>query len=205
MKRRALPLVDRLRVRTPCDVGWENMDADAAGRDRHCARCDLTVHDVASMTRAEVEDLLEARERGERVCLHLHVRRLDGAVLVKDGHVTRGHVVRPPPSRVIAAAAATMTAMTAACASTTTPPDAPLAVIAVGSATATTPAPVVEPSPPPIETAPPIASSPPPETAPPVRVPVRPAKKIATPAPKPVNLTKPPSTQHYDLIDGDAW
>ena len=92
---------------------------DDRGRDRHCAKCELVVHDVASMTRAEVETLLEARERGERVCLHLFVRESDGAVLVKDGHVERA---RPaPPSRMIAAAVAT--AMTACATPPSTVPE----------------------------------------------------------------------------------
>src|SRR5262245_54972843 len=104
--KKSLPLFDRLRVRTPCDVGWSNMDA--RGRDRHCARCEMTVHDVASMTRAEVGKLLLARTRGERVCLHLHVRRSDGAVLVADGHVEH-ETTRRPPSRALAAAMATAT------------------------------------------------------------------------------------------------
>jgi len=163
---------------------------DERGRDRHCARCDLTVHDVASMTRAEVEDLLEARERGERVCLHLHVRRSDGAVLVADGHVTRAHALRSPPSRMIAAAMGTMTAMTAACSSTSAPPEAPLAVIAVGSAT---PAPLIETPPPP------------PPSPPTMPEPEKPAKKIAAPAAKTAKPTKAPSKKHYAEIDGDAW
>lgn len=154
----------------------------------------MTVHDVASMTRAEVETLLEARERGERVCLHLHVRRSDGAVLVADGHVERLRLATSPPSRIVAAAMATATAMTA-CSMKAPPPEAPSATIAIGEATA-----------PPIETRPP---EPPPIEAPPPPIempePARPAKvdhskKVAAPPPK-----KTPAKKHYDVLDGDAW
>jgi hypothetical protein len=80
MKR--LPLVDRLRVRSPCDVRWDAMDD--FGAHRRCTRCEMTVHDVASMSRVELDALLEVRERGERVCLFLQVRKSDGAILVAE-------------------------------------------------------------------------------------------------------------------------
>lgn len=191
---RRLPLVDRLRVRTPCDVGWESMED--RGRDRHCARCDLTVHDVSAMTRADVETLLEARERGERVCLHLHVRKTDGAVLVADGHVEHARIA--PPSRLVAAAMATATALSA-CASAAPPAQAVIAVAPVETAPAPPIEPEPTPAPEPARIEPPVTTTP----APPVKqpAPAKPAKKIASPPPK----KAPPSKKHYDVLDGDAW
>jgi hypothetical protein len=177
------------------------MSDTARGRDRHCARCDLTVHDVSSMTRAEVETLLEARERGERVCLHLVVRESDRAVLVADGYVERE--LRPPPSRMIAAAlAATMTACSSA------PPQAPHADIAVAP---------VENAPAPIEVSSPTPPTPPPalppqetprlpEEPPPIVAPVTPVKNVkpVRAAPTPAKKIAAPPPNHV-LIDGDAW
>lgn len=209
---RRLPLADRLRVRTPCDVGWDAMED--LGTHRHCARCDLTVHDVSAMTRAEVETLLEARERGERVCLHLVVRQSDRAVLVADGYVERP--LRTPPSRMIAAAVATATAMTACSPPAPVGPHADIAVAPVVVAPIeTASAPVETPTPPPIEPPPPPLPVPPREpvaVAPPV-TPVKPhvqphtpshaPKKISSPA-KTSAPVKPPPPQH-DMIDGGAW
>jgi outer membrane biosynthesis protein TonB len=185
---RRLPLVDRLRVRTPCDVAWDSMED--LGRDRHCAKCELVVHDVASMTRAEVETLLEARERGERVCLHLYVRKSDGAVLVADGHVERAR--RAPPSRMIAAAVAT--AMTACATAPTTAPSPLPAQVAVAPVEAAPiePAPV-EPAP--IEAAP---------VMPTPQKPTKVAKPVTTVNP-PKPLPKPPPKKHYEEIAGDPW
>jgi hypothetical protein len=201
---RKLPLIDRLRVGTACDVGWDNMDD--LGRDRHCARCDLVVHDVSAMTRAEVEALLDERVRGQRVCLHRVVRESDGAVLVADGYIERTR--RAPPSRMVAAAVATATAMTAC--SPASPPQAPQAEIAV--------APMTAPASP-IETTTPAPETPPAEPEP-FSEPVTPVKlapvKVAPPKPvnpvKPAKPLKPSKTQpqtvppNHILIDGDvSW
>lgn len=206
---RRLPLVDRLRVRTPCDVGWDNMDGrDDLGGDRHCARCDLTVHDVSAMTRAEVETLLEARERGERVCLHLVVRESDHAVLVADGYVERAR--RAPPSRMIAAAVATATAMTACSPSAPLAPHADIAIAPVENA----PGPIETTTPPASPAPPPPIPSLPEEPAP-ITTPVSPVhpprsvapskapKKISSPAKTNAPVKAPPP--HHVLIDGDAW
>lgn len=207
MKR--LPLIDLLRVGTPCDVGWDNM-REVDERDRHCARCDLVVHDVSSMTRAEVEMLLDERARGERVCLHRVVREADGAVLVADGYIERAR--RAPPSRFVAAAVATATAMTAC--SPASPPQAPQSEIAIAPMVA--PAPIETTTAPP-QPAPATPVEPEPEPDPfsqpvtPVKVtPVRTAPMKVSPKPAPkVAPTKPgkpakaPPPSHI-MIDGDV-
>lgn len=52
------------------------------GRTRHCATCDLAVHDLAAYTAAEVDALLRQAE-GRRLCVNLY-RRADGRVLTRD-------------------------------------------------------------------------------------------------------------------------
>jgi hypothetical protein len=211
VRKRKLPLVDRLRVTAPCDVGWDAMED--LGTHRHCAKCESTVHDVATMTRVEVEKLLEARERGERVCLHLHVRRTDGAVLVADGFVERAR--RGPPSRLIAAAVATATAMTA-CSPAMSPPKAPQNEIAIA------PVENVASTPVPIETAPSSPALPrevPPPEAPPAEEPLpvttvtpvkpspaRPGKAVVAKPPKNISPKAPnPAVKQLDIIDGGAF
>jgi hypothetical protein len=71
--------IDKLRVASPCPVGWDAMKGDA--RTRHCDLCQLNVYNVAEMTRAEVENLV-ARSEG-RLCMRLY-KRADGTVLTKD-------------------------------------------------------------------------------------------------------------------------
>lgn len=79
---RVLPDLESFTVATPCTVPWESMAGNE--RTRHCGECDLDVHDLSKMTRAEAEELLfEARERGGRVCGRLY-RRADGTVLTQD-------------------------------------------------------------------------------------------------------------------------
>lgn len=50
-------------------------------RIRHCAECNLNVYNFATMSNAEVEDLIS--NRGERLCVRLYQRQ-DGTILTKD-------------------------------------------------------------------------------------------------------------------------
>ena len=49
-QRRSLPVLDRVRVASPCDADWNEMTGDA--HRRHCAQCDLHVYDLSALTRA---------------------------------------------------------------------------------------------------------------------------------------------------------
>ena len=71
--------VNKLQVAKPCHVGWETMSGDE--RSRHCAQCQLNVYNIAGMTSADAQNLIETREG--RICIRL-VRRADGTVLTKD-------------------------------------------------------------------------------------------------------------------------
>jgi len=75
-----LPLLDRIHVASPCTARWEDMTGD--GRLRHCAQCDLDVHNLSAMTRDEAEALLQGLSRG-RVCARFY-KRADGTILTRD-------------------------------------------------------------------------------------------------------------------------
>jgi hypothetical protein len=71
--------IDKLRVASPCSVGWDAMTGDE--RARHCDLCQLNVYNISEMTRAEAENLITSRE--SRLCIRLY-KRADGTVLTKD-------------------------------------------------------------------------------------------------------------------------
>jgi hypothetical protein len=88
--RRALPLLDDLRVAAPCDVSWDEMEGN--GRARHCARCKKPVFNISAMTRADAQLFLLERVHG--ACVHFY-RRADGTILTSDcpvGQRMRRHV-----------------------------------------------------------------------------------------------------------------
>lgn len=58
-----------IRVEEPCDQSWDEM-APCGENQRHCAACDLVVHDLSNASRDEVLALLS---RGGRVCGQLRV------------------------------------------------------------------------------------------------------------------------------------
>lgn len=90
--------LDRVAVASPCSAAWERMrPIDAAGRVRACDTCQLNVHDLSALGRAEAEALLLAHE-GARLCVRLY-RRADGRVLTRDCPV--GLDARLEPAREI--------------------------------------------------------------------------------------------------------
>ena len=74
-----LALVQLVSIASPCPASWDEMEGD--DRTRHCAQCNLDVHDLSQMTAAEVLSLV--RDADGRVCGQLH-RRADGRVLTRD-------------------------------------------------------------------------------------------------------------------------
>ncbi len=71
--------VNKLRVASPCSIGWETMTGDE--RVRRCHACQLNIYNTAEMTASEVQTLIENREG--RLCIRMY-RRADGTVLTKD-------------------------------------------------------------------------------------------------------------------------
>ena len=93
IKRAKLPVLDSVRVASPCKAAWADMAGDE--RVRHCAQCDRDVFDLSEMTRDEAEALLLARGH---LCIRYY-RRADGTILLADcpvgapGRRTRRRIV----------------------------------------------------------------------------------------------------------------
>src|SRR5262245_25497420 len=56
--RARLPVLDNIRVATPCTADWSQMTGD--DRTRHCGECSKNVYNLSGMTREEAEALLIA-------------------------------------------------------------------------------------------------------------------------------------------------
>ncbi|MEW5737541.1 MAG: hypothetical protein AB1938_01380 [Myxococcota bacterium] len=95
-----------IRVVSPCSEKWESMSGDE--RKRFCAKCQLHVHDIASLTEREVLALFE-KETG-RVCGRLY-RRADGRVMTADCPVGLARARRRLALVLTAATAMVLTAI----------------------------------------------------------------------------------------------
>lgn len=73
------PKLDRLRIATPCPIGWDQMTGD--NRIRFCGHCQLNVYNISELSRSEAEKLIASSEG--RLCARLF-RREDGTILTKD-------------------------------------------------------------------------------------------------------------------------
>jgi len=74
-----LPVLEGLRVASPCTVPWDGMQGNE--RVRHCGECRLNVYDLSAMSRREAEALVRGAEG--RLCVR-YFRRPDGTVITKD-------------------------------------------------------------------------------------------------------------------------
>lgn len=78
--KRALPLLDQVRVASPCNADWNEMLGDE--RVRFCLSCEKNVFNLSSMNRDDAESLL--RERlGNDLCIRFY-QRADGTILTQD-------------------------------------------------------------------------------------------------------------------------
>jgi hypothetical protein len=78
--RRSLPLLDQVKVASPCDRDWNEMLGD--DRVRFCLGCEKNVFNLSAMKREEAEALL--RERlGNDLCVRFY-QRTDGTILTED-------------------------------------------------------------------------------------------------------------------------
>jgi hypothetical protein len=96
--RAKLPVLDNIRVATPCTADWNQMTGD--DRVRHCGQCQKNVYNLSGMLRDEAEALL--RERNGDLCVRYYERQ-DGTILLADCTVGRANRNR---HRWIAAGAA---------------------------------------------------------------------------------------------------
>lgn len=78
--RRALPLLDQVRVASPCKASWDEMVGDE--RVRFCLACEKNVYNLSAMSRDEAEQLLQERLGGQ-VCVRFY-QRADGTILTED-------------------------------------------------------------------------------------------------------------------------
>lgn len=76
---RSLPLLDRVRVASPCTASWDDMVGDE--RSRFCGACGKNVYDLSAMARDEAERFVREAEGG--ACVRL-ARRADGRVVSND-------------------------------------------------------------------------------------------------------------------------
>jgi hypothetical protein len=76
---RPAPLLDRIRVASPCHASWDAMTGD--DRVRFCGECKKDVYNLSAMTRDEAERLLA--ERAGSLCVRVY-KRADGTVLTAD-------------------------------------------------------------------------------------------------------------------------
>jgi Carboxypeptidase regulatory-like domain len=98
--------LDRMRIASPCSVGWENMSGDE--RVRFCNQCSLHVYNISEMTKEQVSSLV-ARTEG-RLCARIY-RRADGTILTQDCPVG----LRALRRRVSKMAGAALTAILSLC------------------------------------------------------------------------------------------
>ncbi len=79
-----LPVLDNIRVATPCTKKWADMSGD--DRVRHCGACAKNVYNLSGMTRDEAEAVILANEG--KLCIR-YFQRKDGTILLKDCEVGR--------------------------------------------------------------------------------------------------------------------
>ena len=126
---RTLPLLEDVRIASPCSASWEDMTGDA--RVRFCGKCAKNVYNLSEMTRDEAESLL-AKSEGE-MCVRLYKRR-DGTVITTDCPVG---VKKKRVRRLVAVAAAAFGAGGAFAAAVTQPQHAMGAAVPVSRPVAT--------------------------------------------------------------------
>jgi hypothetical protein len=101
--RARLPVLDNIRVASPCTADWNQMTGDE--RTRHCGQCRKNVYNLSGMTRDEAEALL--RERNGDLCVRYYQRQ-DGTILLAD--CTIGRASRNRHRWIAAGAAAVVSA-----------------------------------------------------------------------------------------------
>lgn len=78
--RRKLPLLDQVRVASPCPAKWDEMVGD--DRKRFCLSCDKSVFNISSLTREDAEQFLLENAGGD-VCVRYY-QRADGTIMTSD-------------------------------------------------------------------------------------------------------------------------
>jgi hypothetical protein len=77
--KRSLPLLDSLRIASPCNASWDDMIGD--DRVRFCGQCAKNVYNLSAMSRDDAEALIQAKEAN--FCARMF-KRADGTVMTSD-------------------------------------------------------------------------------------------------------------------------
>lgn len=101
-RRASLPVLDNIRIASPCTASWAAMTGD--DRVRHCGSCDKDVFNLSAMTRDEAQALIT--ERAGNLCAR-YFQRSDGTILLADCEVG---VSRRRKTRLVAAGAVALLA-----------------------------------------------------------------------------------------------
>lgn len=75
----SLPVLDNIRVASPCKADWAAMTGDE--RVRHCGACDKDVFNISALTRDEAQALIT--EKAGKLCARYY-QRSDGTILLAD-------------------------------------------------------------------------------------------------------------------------
>jgi hypothetical protein len=97
--RARLPVLDNIRIASPCRADWNDMVGDE--RTRACGKCEKQVFNISNLTRAEAEALIA--EKHGKLCARYYQRR-DGTIILAD--CTIGAVAARNRKLVAAGAAA---------------------------------------------------------------------------------------------------
>jgi hypothetical protein len=100
--KRNLPILDNIRVASPCPASWDQMVGDH--RTRHCGDCNKSVYNLSGMTRDEAEALVI--ENNGNLCVRYY-QRADGGIMLADCVVG---VSNKRKRRLVAAGAAALLA-----------------------------------------------------------------------------------------------
>ena len=76
-----IPLLQSVRVASPCNADWNEMQAVEGERVHFCSGCSKNVYNLSAMSQSEAEGLLRKHEG--RLCVRYYQRR-DGTVLTGD-------------------------------------------------------------------------------------------------------------------------
>ena len=159
--RRALPMLDQVKVASPCSASWDDMVGDA--RVRFCLSCEKNVFNLSAMPRAEAEALLQERTNGAELCVRYY-QRSDGTLMTADCPVGAKRKRRKKLALAVAGAGALAAAATTLLASSQcrvtqgtleitrtaeVPPPEPPAVVMGGLMPMPEPSAIPEPPPPP--------------------------------------------------------
>jgi hypothetical protein len=76
---RNLPILDDIRIASPCNADWDDMVGDE--RSRFCGKCEKNVYNLSALSRIEAETLVNSTEG--RMCVRFF-ERADGTILTAD-------------------------------------------------------------------------------------------------------------------------